>query len=62
MYKIKELREKRNISQSELSRLSGVSRANIIRIENQEDVVVNTKTLQKLADALNVSVKYLFLP
>ncbi len=62
MYKIKELREKRNISQSELSRLSGVSRANIIRIENDEDVVVNTKTLQKLADALNVTVKYLFLP
>ena len=61
-YKIKEIREKKNLSQAELSRLSGVSRATIIRIENDNDVIVNTKTLQHLADALNVSVKYLFLP
>lgn len=62
MYKIKEIREKKKISQTELSELSGVSRATINRIEHEEDVVVNTKTLQKIADALNVSVKYLFLP
>ena len=62
MYKIKELREKRNISQAELSRLSGVSRATIIRIENDENVSVNSKTLSHLAEALNVTVKYLFLP
>lgn len=61
MYKIKEIREKKRISQTELSELSGVSRATINRIEHEEDVVVNTKTLQKIADALNVSVKYLFL-
>lgn len=61
-YKIKELRERKNMSQAELSRLSGVSRATIIRIENDTDVIVNTKTLQQLADALNVTVKYLFLP
>jgi len=62
VYKIKEIREKKKISQTELSELSGVSRATINRIEHEEDVVVNTKTLQKIADALNVSVKYLFLP
>lgn len=62
MYKIKEIREKKRISQTELSELSGVSRATINRIEHEEDVAVNTKTLQKIADALNVSVKYLFLP
>ena len=61
-YKIKELREKRKMSQAELSELSGVSRATIIRIENDADVIVNTKTLQQLAEALNVTVKYLFLP
>lgn len=61
-YKIKELREKRKMSQAELSELSGVSRATIIRIENDADVIVNTKTLQQIADALNVTVKYLFLP
>lgn len=62
MYKIKEIREKKRMSQTELSEMSGVSRATINRIENDEDVVVNTKTLQKIAGALNVTVKYLFLP
>ena len=61
-YKIKELREKRNLSQSELARISGVSRPIIIRLENSEDVVVNSKTLEKIANALNVSIKSLFLP
>lgn len=61
-YKIKELREKKRMSQAELSNLSGVSRATIIRIENEDNVVVNTKTLEQLARALNVTVKYLFLP
>lgn len=62
MYKIKEIREKKRMSQTELSDLSGVSRATINRIENEKDVVVNTKTLQKIANALNVSIKFLFMP
>ncbi|MBQ1573304.1 MAG: helix-turn-helix transcriptional regulator, partial [Clostridiales bacterium] len=61
-YKIKELREKRKLSQAELAELSGVSRATIIRLENTEEVVINTGTLEKLANALNVSIKSLFLP
>ena len=61
-YKIKELREKRKLSQAELAELSGVSRATIIRLENTEEVVINTGTLEKLAKALNVSIKSLFLP
>ena len=61
-YKIKELREKRRLSQAELAELSGVSRATIIRLENTEEVVINTGTLEKLANALNVSIKSLFLP
>jgi transcriptional regulator with XRE-family HTH domain len=61
-YKIKELREKRKLSQAELAELSGVSRATIIRLENTEEVVINTGTLEKLASALNVSIKSLFLP
>ena len=62
VYKIKEIREKKRMSQTELSDLSGVSRATINRIENEKDVVVNTKTLQKIANALNVSIKFLFMP
>jgi transcriptional regulator with XRE-family HTH domain len=61
-YKIKELREKRKLSQAELAELSGVSRATIIRLEKTEEVVINTGTLEKLANALNVSIKSLFLP
>ena len=41
-YKIKELREKRRLSQAELAELSGVSRPTIIRLENNDDVVVNS--------------------
>jgi transcriptional regulator with XRE-family HTH domain len=61
-YKIKELREKRRLSQAELAQLSGVSRATIIRLENTEEVILTTSTLEKLANALNVSIKSLFLP
>jgi transcriptional regulator with XRE-family HTH domain len=61
-YKIKEIREKRKLSQAELARLSGVSRPTIIRLENSDDVVVNSKTLEQLANALGVSIKSLFLP
>jgi transcriptional regulator with XRE-family HTH domain len=60
-YKIKELREKRKLSQSELANLSGVSRPTIIRLENNDNVVVNSKTLEKIATALNVSIRTLFL-
>ena len=61
-YKIKELREKRRLSQAELAEMSGVSRPTIIRLENNDDVVVNSKTLEKIASALNVSIRTLFLP
>lgn len=61
-YKIKELRLKRRLSQAELARLSGVSRPTINRIESSSDVVINTQTLERIAKALNVSVKTLFLP
>ena len=60
-YKIKEIREKKRMSQAELAEASGVSRATIIRIENTPEVVINTKTLEKLASALDVSVRTLFL-
>ena len=61
-YRIKELREKREWSQAKLARLSGVSRSNIIRLENDDDIETSTKTLKAIADAFGVSIKYLFLP
>lgn len=61
-YRVKELREKRGLSQAALSRMSGVSRPTIVRLENSDEVTINSKTLEKLAEALNVSIKTLFLP
>lgn len=61
-YKIKELREKRKMTQDELSKESGVSRGIIVRLESGEDVETTVGTLKSLAEALNVSIGYLLLP
>ena len=61
-YKIKELREKRRMSQAELSELSGVNRGTIVRLESDNDVETTVGTLKAIADVLNVTVGYLILP
>lgn len=61
-YKIKQFRERRNMTQEELARKSGVSRAIISKLENEEEVVTKTSTLMKIADALNCKVGDIFLP
>lgn len=60
MYRVKELREERNMTQSELEQKSGVSRATICALESGNVKVTTTKTLLKLANALNVTVNQLF--
>ncbi|WP_018659871.1 helix-turn-helix domain-containing protein [Allofustis seminis] len=59
-FKIKELRENKKMTQDELSDKSGVSRATISSLENNDTKVSNTSTLVKLARALDVNVKDLF--
>lgn len=59
-YKIKEMREKRQMTQNELSEKSGVSRTTISNLENGVVSVTTTKTLGKLAAALDVKVEELF--
>lgn len=61
LYKIKKIREMNKMSQAELSKKSGVSRATIIRLESEENVETTTGTLKSLANALNTSVESLFL-
>lgn len=53
--KIKQRRESLNLSQEQLSQISGVSQASIHYIESGENSPT-TKTLQKLATALGVSI------
>ena len=59
-YKIREIRKKKRISQTELAKMAGVSRQTIVNLETKEDVETTTGTLMAIANALGVSVKSLF--
>jgi transcriptional regulator with XRE-family HTH domain len=59
-FRVKELREKRKLTQEELAAKSGVSRALISSLESGERTTTTTSTIEKLADALGVSVKSIF--
>lgn len=60
-YRIKELREKKRLTQEELAEKSGVSRTTISNLENDSNKTVNTRTLSKIASALGVKLESLFL-
>lgn len=60
-YRIKEVREKRGLTQVQLSEQSGISRATISGLESGSEKVTTTKTLNKLAEALGVTVDELFI-
>lgn len=53
-------RKQRGYTQETLSQLSGVSRATIVAIENNKEVVVLTSTLEALAAALHCEVRDIF--
>lgn len=61
-YRIREIRESRGISQTELADKAGVTRATIWKLETGEDEVTTTKTLLKISEALGVDAKELFCP
>ena len=63
MYKVKEMRKLRNLTQEQLSELSGVSRAIISGLEAMNsNMTTTTETLIKIARALNCTVSDIFLP
>lgn len=59
--KIKEVREKKSLTQEELALKSGVSRYLISRLENGEDVNITKKTMIAIAEALEEAVTSIFL-
>lgn len=59
-FKIKELREKENLSQAELAQKSGVSQNLIARLESGALTNTTTDTLFKISKALNVKVEQNF--
>lgn len=60
--RVREYRIKRGLSQEELARRAGVSRYTIINIENEHEFQTKVATLERIASALGVSIKTLFLP
>ena len=61
MNKLKEIRESKGISVSELARVANITRQTIHRLESNIDNSANTKTLKSLADALGVKVSDFFM-
>lgn len=59
-YKIKEVREEMRMTQEELAKKSGVSRTTISGLENGSARSASTKTLLKLAVALNTTIDRIF--
>ena len=58
--KIRYARLAKGMTQEELSKLSGVSRATIIGLESGKITNAKTETLRKIASALGVTVDALF--
>lgn len=59
-YRLQELRENKQLTRQELSKKANVSRATIWKIETDENAIVKSDTLDKLAKALGVKTAKLF--
>lgn len=60
MFRLKEIRTEKGMSQQELADKSGVNRGIIIRLESAREYETTTTTLRKLAAALDVPISALF--
>ena len=58
---IKEKRVEKGISQEELAKVADVARGTLSRLETNEDTVVNSQTLSKIAKALECPITELFV-
>ena len=59
-FRIEEIRKEKKMSQQELADKAGVSRTIISGLEGDEIKVTTTKTLEKIANALEVKVSDIF--
>lgn len=57
---LREIREKKNLSQQELADLSGISRVTISKIETQNDINIKNNTILAISKALNMSACKIF--
>lgn len=58
--RLREAREKKEISQEELSEKSGISRTTISELETEKKEVTTNITLEKIATALGEKVSNIF--
>lgn len=59
--KLKEMREAHGMSQAELAEKTGLSRTTISKIENNEEVNINTLTIVKICEVFDVQPSEIFL-
>lgn len=59
--RLREVRKNSGLSQEELSKLTGLSRTTLSKIESNEEAVVTTETIVKLAKAFDVKPSEIFL-
>lgn len=60
--RIKEIRERKNMTQEELAKVSGVSRTVLSQLENNSRPVVTSETMLKISKGLQKSLEEIFLP
>ena len=60
-YRIREMRKEKKMSQEELCKKAKVSRGILSELETGKRTVTSTKTLSKIAEALECSVTDIFL-
>ena len=60
-FKVKEFREKQNMTQIELCKKAGISRQTLSDLESGREVVTTTATLKKIAPVLKCKVNDIFL-
>jgi len=58
---LKEVREKKGVSQTALSEMAGVSRMTIIKIESERETNITTDTMASISKALETPLTEIFL-
>lgn len=59
--RLKELRTERGYSQNDIANLSGISQVILNKIENGEEVNLNTREVVKLAEVLGTKPSKIFI-
>ena len=59
--KVLEIRKAKGLSQEELAKAAGISRATLSKIETNDEAVITTETVGKLCKALDCTPHEIFL-